>query len=71
MEIFGYCSKMKEGEPEDFVTTPEWLEEQQEKFNFAKYKEVDEDKFNSYKKFNQESLEKTVGLEADGKLKES
>jgi len=52
MEIFGYCSKLKDGEPEDFETSQEWLDEQQAKYNFAKYKEIDEAQFESYKKFN-------------------
>jgi len=28
MEIFGYCSQLKDGEAEDFETSKEWLEEQ-------------------------------------------
>jgi len=43
MEIFGYCSQYKPGEQEIYETSEEWLTEQQTKFNFAKYKEVDED----------------------------
>ena len=44
-EIFGYCSKMKEGETEEDQYNPSdvWLDEQQSEFNFAKYAEISED----------------------------
>ena len=70
MEIFGYCSKLADGEKEDFVTSEDWLEEQQEKFNFAKYKEINEEQFESFKKFNQEQLERMIGIQEDGKNKD-
>jgi hypothetical protein len=45
MEIFGYCSKKKEGETDENLYNPsdEWLIEQQSEFNFAKYEEVNEE----------------------------
>jgi len=52
MEIFGYCSKLADGEQEDFVTSQDWLQEQQEKFNFAKYKDINYEQFDSYKNIN-------------------
>ena len=46
----------------------EWLQEQQEKFNFARYPQLDQDKINQYLKFNEESLKEVLSEEKPNKV---
>lgn len=57
-EIFGYASKMKEGEIEAdcHTVSDEWLMEQQTEFNFAKYADINEDQLNAFKQMNEDAI---------------
>ena len=63
-EIFGYCCKMKDGEDEAdrYTVSDEWLTEQQTKFNFAKYDEINNEQLNSFEKMNAQSLTQVCEL---------
>ena len=56
MQTFGYCSKLGEGEQPDYVTSDEWHKEQQTKYNFAKYADIEEEKYNTFLGMNKMSL---------------
>ena len=52
MHIFGYCSQASDSE-DVYLHTEDWLQEQQEKFNFVKYKDLDTNKLNHMQKLNE------------------
>lgn len=54
-EFFGYCSPLEDGD-DAFNHTEEWIQEQQVKFNFAKYKDINASNFNKYERLNQSAM---------------
>lgn len=70
MQTFGYCSKLAEGEQPDYVTSDEWHKEQQTKYNFAKYADIEEEKYYSFLGMNKMSLYEVVKAEKEGTLKD-
>ena len=57
MHIFGYAEKNN-----DTKMSEEWLQEQQEKYNFARYPDgqFDDAKFNQFLKFNEETMNQVL-----------
>jgi hypothetical protein len=52
MQMFGYCSKFENGQ-QSLDVTDDWLQEQQTKFNYTKYSELDSGKMNIFRKWNE------------------
>jgi hypothetical protein len=50
MHIFDYC---EEGSEVDLSITDEWHEEQQTKYNFARYEKIDWDLQGKFRKLNE------------------
>lgn len=63
MQIFGYCSK---AEKDTVEVTEEWLNQQQTDYNFAKYAEIDDAKYNLFRKMNEQALAEVLKAKADG-----
>ena len=62
MHQFGYAEQGESSEG----CSQEWLQEQQEKFNFARYKELDQSQVDLFKTLNMKAVEQVL----QGNLKE-
>ena len=72
MHIFDYCQQQADDSDELYTHTEDWLQEQQTKFNFAKYSKEDYDssKVGLYKQWNKDTIKMCVDLAKEDKLKE-
>ena len=55
MHIFGYAEQHDE-----FKMSEEWLQEQQSKFNFARYSEIDLEKLGQFMRFNEDAMNQVL-----------
>ena len=51
MQIFDYCEESSESQ-----MTEEWHQEQQTKYNFARYAKLDQEKHGKFRKLNDQTL---------------
>lgn len=62
MQMFNYCTEVKDSTADLYTHTPEWLQEQQSLFNFAKYNSVDESLMGKMDELNEIAMKQVISL---------